>query len=51
MMAASQTIDLQSKVDNVQLSLSLEIIDYVTFALTLQLTTRHALCGLVPYAT
>ena len=48
---AQRSIDLQLKLGSGQLSLILEIIDYATFALTMQLKTRHTLCWSVPNIT
>ena len=41
---AYNTIDLPLKLDNGQLSLSLEILDYDTSAPTMQFETRHIYC-------
>ena len=43
------TIVLPLKLDNVWLSLSLEILDYATFAPIMQLKMSHNLCWNVPY--
>ena len=43
------TIDFQLKLDNGQLSLYLEILDYATFAPIMHLKMRHTLCWNVPY--
>ena len=48
---ASQTIDLPLRLDNGRISLSLEIIDHVIFALIMQLKMRHILCWNVPSIT
>ena len=48
---ALQIIDLPLKLDDGQLSLSLKILDYVTFAPIMQLKMKHILCWNVPYTT
>lgn len=51
LLTAPQIIDLPLKLDNVGLSLFLEIIDYLTFALMMQLKRRHTLCWTTPCIT
>jgi hypothetical protein len=46
-----QTINLPLKLGNGQLSLSLEMLDYATFAPIIQLKLRHISCWNVPYIT
>jgi hypothetical protein len=48
---APQTIDLSLELDDGRLPLSLEILDYIAFALTMQLQMRHVLCWNVPSTT
>ena len=48
---APRTVDLPLKLDDEQLSLSLEILDYGTFAPIMQLKMMHLSCWNVPYIT
>ena len=50
-LTASQIINLSLKLDGGQVSLSLEMIDYATFALIMQSKMRHTLCWNVPNIT
>ena len=47
----TETIDLPWKPDDGQLSLSLGILDYATFAPIMRLKMRHISCWNVPYIT